>query len=104
MSWPKRLHAAHGPMLESADAREPTGPSRPVALHTRGYASGLPPRFGTGVVVGNSHAIHLANTAVNQVLAAQQAPRHRDRSCYCGIMWQTHRTARLRGRSPRSMA
>ena len=74
MSWPKRLHAAHGPMLESADAGEPTGPSRPVALHTRGYASGLAPRFGTGVVVGNSHAIRLANTAVNQILAAQQAP------------------------------
>ena len=74
MSWPKRLRAAHGPMLEAADAGEPTGPSRPVALHTRGYASGLAPRFGTGVVVGNSHAIRLANTAVNQILAAQQAP------------------------------
>lgn len=27
-----------------------------------------------GVVVSHSHAIRLANTAVNQILAAQQAP------------------------------
>jgi hypothetical protein len=31
-----------------------------------------------GVVVDHCHAIRLTDTAVNQILAAQKAPRHRD--------------------------
>jgi hypothetical protein len=61
MRWRKYLQAAHGPMLEAADACELTGPSRPVALDLPRVRNAVCPRFGVGVVVDHFHARHLAH-------------------------------------------
>jgi hypothetical protein len=70
MSWPKRFYSCAWPDVEAADAWELTGPGRPVARDPRGYASAVCPIWLSAWSWATPHAIRLANTAVNQILAA----------------------------------
>jgi hypothetical protein len=95
MSWPKRFYSCAWPDVEAADAWELTGPGRPVARDPRGYASAVC-RFGCRRGRGPLPTPSASPTP-QSTRSSQQAPWHRTASCCCAIMWQTHRTARLRG-------